>query len=65
MLVSPLASVFLRYFVTLIFVFSFRFTLYSFQGAIFREQICFIFVLQYGGLKWNRTIDLTLIRRAL
>ena len=24
-----------------------------------------IFKISFGGLKWNRTIDLTLIRRAL
>ena len=66
MLVSPLASVFLRYFVTLIFVFSFRFTLYSFQGAIF--LFCKIYRLMrisVGGDNEIRTHDPLLARQVL
>ena len=51
-------------------------TLYIFQGAIPRITVPLLRktflvlrplfpVLWNGGLKWNRTIDLTLIRRAL
>ena len=57
------------------------FSLFSFQGAILNfELVCIFFVrqaytytrrakkckiIEIGGLKWTRTTDLTLIRRAL
>ena len=37
------------------------FHLYIFQCAYLLTNI----IVNFGGLKWNRTIDLTLIRRAL
>ena len=51
----------------------FRIYLYIFQCATkyftYKKVFCqyFLFTIKYffGGLKWNRTIDLTLIRRAL
>jgi hypothetical protein len=54
----------LLYIVTLIII-SLLLTLYSFQGADVSFQKYKFLFLTYGGLRWNRTIDLTLIRRAL